>query len=400
MNNIEKNPNPIKDQHFMVDQDMLNLIYQTANIQKNEMILEIGGGAGALTDYLVTGDNYVTVIEKDPYYAKLLTEKYKDYPNVTVIEGDALEFDTYEEFDRIVANLPYTITEPFLMKLASSGSLNYDSKKQNSSNLKSVTLVVSQNSTRKMVAPIQIYEGKTKHSNQEFGIIGAITKSFFDVDIVSAIPSEAFYPEPAVTSFLVNLTPKKAKTPVDRIMRELLTDKKGLKPSIKRVYQLMLSQEKIYKPSKHKQNIAMSSNTNFTSHAILTKNIYDLNNCQLSTLIQDLIKNDINIKSRNSSYNRHRNMDDVETYYVNGRLYYGFKDNYEDDYDDDYEDDNVIKKQSQSKFERKYDYMYDATIYNLLLHRGIEYIDPVLLKQYINGDKVLEEEKQKQKEKK
>ena len=75
--------------------------------------------------------------------------------------------------------------------------------------------------------------------------MSAITKSFCDLDIVCAIPSDAFYPEPAVTSFVVNMTPKKEKTTVDRIVREMLMDKKNVHPSVKRVYQLMLNRGKI-----------------------------------------------------------------------------------------------------------------------------------------------------------
>ena len=197
MTEFEKNPNPTKDQHFMVDKSMLELIYDTADIQEGESIVEIGGGSGALTDYLVRGKNFVTVIEKDPYYAALLRNKYQEYSNVSVVEGDALNYD-FSSYDRLVANLPYTITEPFLMNLASSGALAYDPKRQSGSSLKSVTLVLSQNSTRKMVAPVQIAEGNSKHLNQEFGMMGAICKAFSDVDIVTAIPSDAFYPEPAV----------------------------------------------------------------------------------------------------------------------------------------------------------------------------------------------------------
>ena len=171
--NFIKNPNPTKDQHFMVDVDMLQQIYETANIQEGETIVEIGGGEGALTDYLAQGVNIVTVIEKDPYYAKLLQAKYASYPNVQVIMGDALTFD-FSSFDRIVANLPYTITEPFLINLASSGALDYNPNNAKASNLKSITLVLSQNSTRKMVAPLQITEGNSRHINQEFGIMDLI----------------------------------------------------------------------------------------------------------------------------------------------------------------------------------------------------------------------------------
>jgi len=67
------------------------------------------------------------------------------------------------------------------------------------------------------------------------------------------------------------MTPKKEKTTVDRIVREMLMDKKNVHPSVKRVYQLMLNRGEIYKASKHKRNMnIMSTSTNFTS-----KNIED-----------------------------------------------------------------------------------------------------------------------------
>lgn len=374
MMEFEKNPNPTKDQHFMVDQGMLGLIYETAKIEEGESIVEIGGGEGALTDYLAQGRNYVTVIEKDPYYAAYLKNKYAGFPNVVVIEGDALTFD-FSQFDRVVANLPYTITEPFLINLASTGALDYNPNNPKSA-LKSITLVLSQNSTRKMVAPIQITEGKSRHVNQEFGIMGAICKAFCDVDIVSAIPSEAFYPEPAVTSFVVNLTPKKEKTTVDRIMREFLIDKKNTRPSIQRVYQLMLSQGKVYKTDKHKNNLGLAVNTKFTSSNIANRNIYDLTNMQISQLVQDLVRNDISIKSRNSSRPRSYE-DDMERYFKNSR--FGYIPTFDSSYEDEFAEDPEVLLRSKSKYEKKYDYLYDSRAYAVLLHRGLEHIDPLEL---------------------
>ena len=179
MTEYEKNPNPTKDQHFLRHEETLKLICDSAQIQEGESIVEIGGGDGALTDYLAQGNNLVTVIEKDPYYANVLREKYANFPNVTVVEGYALDFN-FNGYDRIVANLPFTITEPLFINLASSGVLDI-----NSSTLKRMTVVISQNSTRKMVAPVQITEGKSKHINQEFGIMGAISKAFCDINIIA-----------------------------------------------------------------------------------------------------------------------------------------------------------------------------------------------------------------------
>lgn len=384
---LEKNPNPTKDQHFMVDKGMIELIYDSAHIQDGESIIEIGGGAGALTDYLVQGDNHVTVIEKDPYYANLLKNRYADMSNVTVIEGDALQFN-FHDYDRLVANLPYTITEPFLINLASSGALDYNESNSKGSALKSITLVLSQNSTRKMVAPVQITEGKSRHLNQEFGIMSAICKAFCDLDIITAIPSEAFYPEPAVTSFVVNLIPKKEKTTVDRIMREILMDKKLTHSSIKRIYQLMLLRGEIYKIGKHKNNMDSQFSNSFTSKTIENQNIYDLNHAQISRLVQDLIRNDISIKSRNSSQRNSRREDDYSRYFVGNKFTYNIADFLEEsdynDYDNYDEEEQIIK--GKAKFEKKYDYMYDSTKYDVLLHRGLEYLDPNELQEMLGNE--------------
>ena len=386
MEEFVKNPNPTKDQHFMVDQDMLKRIYDSANIKSYETICEIGGGEGALTDYLISGNNYVTVIEKDPFYADYLKAKYKGISNVSVVEGDALDFD-FSNYDRVVANLPYTITEPFLINLAQSGALGYDKNERNStSNLKSITLVLSQNSTRKMVAPIQISDGNSRCQNSEFGLIGAICHSLVDVDIKCAIPSEAFYPEPAVTSFLVNLTPKKKKTTVDRIMSSLLSDKRGLAPSINRVYNMMLHQGKVYKLNKHKSQ-SISVNTDCTSKVIGDKNIYDLTNDQISTLYQDLIRNDQNNKARSSRSGRDLDdpMEQYRRYKETGRLDSDF-DSYDDeDYDLDENFMPVKRVHVKEKYMRTYDYLYDMTRYDALLHRGLEYLEEDELKDRLTG---------------
>ena len=347
---FEKNPNPTKDQHFLKDSLVLEKIVESANIEEGETIVEIGGGAGALTDYLARGNNYVIVIEKDPYYAVLLRNRYRGWGNVKIIEGDALAYD-YSDADRIVSNLPYTITEPILINLAKSGALDYNPNNPQSSKLKGITFLLSQNSLRKMVAPIQITEGSSRHANSEFGIMGVITKAFFDVDIIGAVPSEAFFPEPAVTSFIVKLDPKKQKTTVDRILRELLMDKKGKSPSIGRIYQMMAAQGKVYKVGKYKNNEEGALSTKFTSNSILNSSIYDLNNLQLSQLIQDLVRNDKSIKSRKFDTRRH----------------------YQDDEDEE-------PKKVVSKHDHKYDYLYDDRIYQVLLHRGLEYLNPAELK--------------------
>lgn len=361
MTQFEKNPNPTKDQHFMVDETMLERIYRKAGIKDGETIVEVGGGAGALTKYLAKGNNHVVVIEKDSYYANLLKDKFAEYENVEIVEGDALQFNYYS-FDRIVANFPYTITEPFLINLATSGTLGHNAKDPKSSNVKSITLVLSQNSVRKMVAPIQIVDGKNKHCNQEFGLMGAICHTFLDVEIDTVIPSEAFFPEPAVTSLVVNLTPKKKKTTVDRIMSEILIDRKGNAPAINRVYTMMLTQGKVYNLSKYGSKGTPQSFEKFTSKSIGDKNVYDLTNAQLSQLLQDLIRNDSKVKGSKSQTRRTQNQDSYESY-----MKFGY---YEEEYE--VEEIQKPKTKTQKRAEEKYAYLFDSRAYEVLLSRGLE----------------------------
>ena len=371
---MEKNPNPIKDQFFLQDQSVLDTIIEKIGAKPGEAIVEIGGGEGALTDRLIkanNGENFITVIEKDPYYANYLKEKYAGLQNVEVIEGDALNFD-FSLFDRVVANLPYTITEPFLVSLATTGVFGSQDKNKTKSNVKSTTLLLSQNSVRKMVAPVQVIDGGSKFRNHEFGIMSAICKSFVDVEVVRAVPSEAFFPMPAVTSILVNLTPKQKLTTVDRIMQNFLVDKKDSRASIGKIYSKILSQSKIYNVNKYKHNQSYVS-TSFTSKMIEDKNIYELNNDQLSTLLQDLIANDMKTKSMKND----RKADDFD---YDSKKKYTYKD-FEDyvDYEayleeEEREEQQFMKRGKVKKALSKYDYMYDATAYNGLNHRGLEYM--------------------------
>lgn len=375
---FNKNPNPTKDQFFIKNKELLQHICQKANILPGDRIVEIGGGAGAVTEVLASTGNPITVIELDHYYAELLKEKFRTFSNVNVIEGNALNHN-YLKYERVVANLPYTITEPFLINLAKSGALYVNSRDPKSSGLKSITLVVSQNSARKMVAPIQVTEGKSRHLNSEFGLISAICQTYLEVDVDISIPSSAFYPEPATTSFLVNLVPKKKKTTVDRIMGEILLDRTERNPSIERVYQTMIAQGKVYKTGKHKDSFVQRSSA-FTSKIIRDSNVYDLTNAQISQLIKDLIRNDSNMKgARVSSETGYRN-EDLSMRFTIASMY-----ECEDDFEDGFEEDDVHKVVTkwQKKSEETYAYLYDETRYNVLLHRGLEFLNTSELKQML-----------------
>ena len=158
-------------------------------------------------------------------------------------------------------------------------------------------------------------------------------------------------------------------------------DKKGAKPSIGHIYRLMINQNKVYKINKHKGNIH-NFNNSCTSKVIENQNIYDLSNDRISSLVQDLINNDIKNKSANSRSNRNRYEDSFERYLKTGE--YGD----EDDYDDCTQEVYV-----KEKYKRNYDYLYDMRRFYVLLHRGLEYLPEETLNYYLNSSDVVQLDK-------
>ena len=111
--------------------------------------------------------------------------------------------------------------------------------------------------------------------------------------------------------------------------------------------------------------------------------------------MQDLIRNDVSIKSRNSSRNRDNFDDDYAKYFTGNRVAYNIQDFLlddeqsdlwdMDDVDSDYDETSVVS--SRAKFEKKYDYMYDSRKYDILLQRGLEYIEPEELQNMLGNIK-------------
>jgi len=106
-------------QNFLVSSTILEKIIEAADIKKTDRILEVGGGAGTLTQELARRAKEVTVIEKDPELVLVLKDALRGFKNVKIVEGDVLKLDAlpYSQSKapwRIVSNIPYWITGRFL----------------------------------------------------------------------------------------------------------------------------------------------------------------------------------------------------------------------------------------------------------------------------------------------
>lgn len=195
--------NPDRDQHFLVDDRVLDRIpgYLPADADASHL-LEIGGGAGALTDRLLArvvadadrdGDadrdapGRLSVIERDGTFADFLREEFAtavDDGVLDVIEGDALDVDL-PPFTACVANLPYGVSSEIAFRLLPEG--------------KPLVLMFQAEFAERMVASA---------GESEYGRLSVSAQHYAAVEIVERVPKEAFDPQPAVESAVVRCTPR------------------------------------------------------------------------------------------------------------------------------------------------------------------------------------------------
>jgi 16S rRNA (adenine1518-N6/adenine1519-N6)-dimethyltransferase len=183
-----KRGNPEFDQHFLVDDRVLDRItdYLPEETDRSHL-LEIGGGTGALTDRLLLAADHVTVVERDADLAVFLREEFADEiaaDRLTVLEGDALEVDL-PAFTASVSNLPYGVSSEIAFRLLPEK--------------KPLVLMFQREFAERMVA---------EPGESEYGRLSVSAQHYADVELVEHVPKEAFDPQPAVQSAIVRCTPR------------------------------------------------------------------------------------------------------------------------------------------------------------------------------------------------
>jgi 16S rRNA (adenine1518-N6/adenine1519-N6)-dimethyltransferase len=188
-------------QHFLIDEEILELILSTAELTGRDIIVEIGPGLGVLTEELCRRAGRVIAVEIDNRLAIKLNRRLSEYHNLTVINGDILKISLSGLFTeagiissgfKVVANLPYYITSPVLRHFLES-------------DLKPEMMVVM---VQKEVAE-EIAARPGKMSLLSLGI-----QLYGQAEIVKNVPAECFYPEPAVDSALLKIVPHRI-SPID-----------------------------------------------------------------------------------------------------------------------------------------------------------------------------------------
>lgn len=187
-------------QNFLIDENVILDAIDAANITENDIVIEIGPGLGTLTKYLVERAKKVICVELDNSMIDILNERFFLYKNFEVINDDILKIDLHElirknkaelgaQKVKIVANLPYYITTPIIMKLL-----------EEKLDIESITVMIQK----------EVADRLTATPGQKN--TGAITYSVYyysEAKEVRTVPNTSFIPAPEVESEVIKLTIRK-----------------------------------------------------------------------------------------------------------------------------------------------------------------------------------------------
>ena len=183
-------------QNFLVDDEVVNGIVDASYVNENDLIIEIGPGLGTLTSKLLERAGKVIAIELDKRVLEILHDRFLLYKNFELINNDVLKVDLKKVIEdnlndsirsaKVVANLPYYITTPIIMKLL-----------EEKLPLDSITIMVQKEVAERLIS----IPGQDKD-------IGAITHSIYyytDSKIVLNVPNSSFIPAPKVDSAVIKM---------------------------------------------------------------------------------------------------------------------------------------------------------------------------------------------------
>lgn len=182
-------------QNFLIDTNILNNIVDHAEITPESGVIEIGAGIGALTEQLAKRCKKVLAFEIDQRLLPILEDTLSPYPHVSVVHQDFLKADVHQAIETylqevkdiaIVANLPYYVTTPIIMKCL-----------EDHLPFRSMVIMMQKEVGSRITA---------KPRTKDYGSLSIAIQYYTTAEIVMNVPKTVFIPQPNVDSAVVKLT--------------------------------------------------------------------------------------------------------------------------------------------------------------------------------------------------
>lgn len=195
-------------QNFLVSDEVVEGIVESANINKEDIIIEIGPGLGVLTNLLLEKSDDVIAVELDNRMVEIISDRFKEKTNLTVIHEDILKVDLKELLNnrkksenskvKVVANLPYYISTPIIMKLLEQNQI-----------IDEIIVMVQKEVGQRLTA---------KTGTRVAGAITYAVEFYSDATAIINVPKESFVPSPKVESVVIKLKIKKQTQDINKEM--------------------------------------------------------------------------------------------------------------------------------------------------------------------------------------
>lgn len=187
-------------QNFLINEEVVKTIVDSSEIRQEDLVIEIGPGLGTLTKYLLEKAGKVICIELDKKMVPILENRFSNDQNFELINQDVLKVDLKKLIEKeqknkniktakIVANLPYYITTPIIMRLL-----------EEELPLESITVMIQKEVAERLTAV---------PGERETGSITYSVYYYAEAEGILEVPKESFIPEPEVTSKVIKLNIRK-----------------------------------------------------------------------------------------------------------------------------------------------------------------------------------------------
>lgn len=180
-------------QNFLIDEGTVNRIVANAQVGPEDVVLEIGPGIGVMTQVLAAHAEKVVAVEIDSSLLPVLNETLEGLENVEVVHGDILEVDVKallkEHFGdrkpKVVANLPYYVTTPILMRFL-----------EERLPVSEIVVMIQKEVAERMTA---------SPSTKAYGSLSIAVQYYCEAAVVQKVPPTVFMPQPSVESLVIRL---------------------------------------------------------------------------------------------------------------------------------------------------------------------------------------------------